>query len=146
LTLKQAKALRNELSPWRVTWLSLFTVWGALVPAAPFIAYRLGWNQGFGAGEFLIPPVLLFLAALALSAKSGAPRIAEWAAGAGSWVAGLMLMNESMSPGTHFGRYRQNWGQFDGLIVLIALALGGGALVTGLIIGRMARETTISQP
>ena len=63
----------------------------------------------------------------------------------GSWLAGLMLMNESMSPGTHFGTYRKSWGQFDGLIVLIALALGGAALVTGLIIGRMVRETATSQ-
>jgi hypothetical protein len=143
LALKQAKALRNDLSPWQVTWLSVFTVWGALVPAAPFIAYRLGWVQEFGIGDLLIPPVLLFLSALALGAKSGAPRSIERSTGAVSWVAGLVLMNESMAPGTHFGTYKQSSGQFDGLIILIALALGGAALVAGLIIGRLLRETAI---
>jgi len=114
-----------------------FAGWCALVLAAPFIAFRLGvltsmdferWIAISHAATWraLVPPTVLFVSAALAARSSRWPAIAAWVGGFAGVVAGFLLMDQAM---------KGNAGQFDGLIEIVALLLGAGAGLIGLLLG-----------
>ena len=118
-----------------------FACWCALLLGSPFVAYRFGvltwldvekWIPVSHAATWraFLPAALLLLSGAAVAGNRRCPLLSAWAGGIVGMPLGFFLMAWAMA-----GR----GGQFEGLIEIVAVAIGASAVVIGLALGSWRR-------
>jgi hypothetical protein len=119
-----------------------FSVWCALVLAAPFIAYRQGvmtppdferWIAISYASTWraLVPPAVVLVSAALVVGRRRLPAVAAWAGGMVGLAASWLLMDRAME---------MHAGKLDGLVEMLTLLFGAAAVLVGVLIGMWRRK------